>query len=68
MSLEIYWPCRISWGLFLLALNKAILGIFYWPGAIGTLLVSSPVSAAKHPTEKMKNITVEMKKIQSKFL
>ena len=40
-SPNVYWPCRTSsWGLFYWP--QAILGDFYWPGAMRPLLASSP--------------------------
>ena len=40
MSPNVYWPCRTNWGIFLLAHTG--FGNFYWPGAIGSPLASSP--------------------------
>ena len=40
LSPNVYWLCRTSWGLFLLA--RIWFWDFYWPGAIGSLLASSP--------------------------
>ena len=40
MSLNVYWPCRSSWDIFL----TAVFGNFFWPGARGSLLGLSPHS------------------------